>query len=193
MRNGSSQLAGLQAGLTVGLLLFSAHVVTRKILVAGVDGLLSVVCISWIAAIMATYLVSAIYFRKKIESGESIRLAERCLLYERMREIEDQLETVTKENSHLHSTLGSIEQEDGLGQGNNPIAIESDTFSRICRAISAFPTRYPEYAIKPPKLDGDVRPWLKEVDVATNDREAVVFSTIIAEHFKLSSGSLKPQ
>lgn len=59
------------------------------------------------------------------------------------------------------------------------------TFARLQRTIAAFPVRYPDYQSQPPKLKDDVRPWLKEAGLAGNDREAHVFGTIIAEHFKL--------
>lgn len=71
--------------------------------------------------------------------------------------------------------------------------ISGDTIGRIQRAIAAFPGRYPEYKTKPPKLDDDVRPWLKEVGLAANDAERRVFGTIIREHFKLSGDTQKTQ
>ena len=67
-----------------------------------------------------------------------------------------------------------------------PEVVSGDTIDRIRRAIASFPGRYPEYKTKPPKLDDDVRPWLKEVGLAANDAERRVFGAIIREHFKLS-------
>lgn len=64
------------------------------------------------------------------------------------------------------------------------VRIRGAAFVRLQRAIKAFPEKYPEYQTKPPKLDADVRAWLKG-SCCTNDREAFVFGTIIAEHFKL--------
>lgn len=64
------------------------------------------------------------------------------------------------------------------------VRIRGAAFVRLQRAIKAFPGKYPEYQTKPPKLDADVRAWLK-CSCCTNDREAFVFGTIIAEHFKL--------
>lgn len=70
--------------------------------------------------------------------------------------------------------------------GNSGVVeISGQTFSRLRRTIAAFPERYPDYQSQPPKLKDDVRVWLKETALAVNDREAHVFGTIIAEHFKL--------
>lgn len=68
----------------------------------------------------------------------------------------------------------------------SPVEISGQTFARLQRTIAAFPDRYPHYKSQPPKLKDDVRVWLREAALATNDREAHVFGTIIAEHFKLS-------
>lgn len=68
--------------------------------------------------------------------------------------------------------------------------ISGQTFDRLCRAIAAFPERYPEYQSKPPKLNDDVRAWLK-ANYGASDREAHVFGAIISEHFKLSPDTLK--
>jgi len=183
MRNDSSQLAGLRAGLAIGLFFFVAHVVKTKIYLLRGDGLLSLVCISWAVVSVATLFVSAIYFRKKIEIAESNYLEERCFLNDQMKEVEGQLKSITEENSRLQQTINSFDQDSKFRKNDPSLVIDSDTYNRIYRAIFAFPTRYPEYANKPPKLENDVRPWLKEVDIAMNDREAIVFSTIISEHF----------
>ncbi|WP_153147355.1 hypothetical protein [Dechloromonas sp. H13] len=71
------------------------------------------------------------------------------------------------------------------------IEIRGDIFRRLQRAISAFPSRYPDYKTEQPKLTIDVRAWLKEVSLAMNDREAHVFGAIIAEHFDLSGDTQK--
>jgi len=71
-------------------------------------------------------------------------------------------------------------------QGNSGVVeIHGQTFARLQRTIAAFPVRYPDYKAKPPKMDIDVRPWLKETGLANSDREAHVFGVIVAEHFKL--------
>lgn len=183
MRNDLSQLAGLKAGLTIGLFLLTVHIVRKNLLVLGVESLLTHIYISWAVAIMATFFVSAIYFKNKIEKIESNRLAEVCFLREQMREVEGQLDIVSKEKFRLQLTRKSQDEEFEKTDHYQSLVIDSATYNRINRAISAFPTRYPEYLKKPPKLENDVRPWLKEVNIATNDREAFVFSTIIAEHF----------
>jgi len=66
-----------------------------------------------------------------------------------------------------------------------PCAIRGKTFARLQKAINAFPARYPKYATRPPKLDDDVRQWLKEAALTETDAERRVFGTIIREHFKL--------
>lgn len=67
-----------------------------------------------------------------------------------------------------------------------PIRICGDTADRLYRAIEAFPKEYPDYPSKILKLNGDVREWLRKDDkFATNSREAIVFSTILVEHFNL--------
>lgn len=71
------------------------------------------------------------------------------------------------------------------------VAIHGATFNRLRRAIASFPSRYPDYQAKPPKLDDDVRPWLKETGLAENDAERRVFGAIIREHFQLWPDTLK--
>ena len=85
-------------------------------------------------------------------------------------------------------------QPSDVATDNVPLIIRGDTMERIHRAVNAFPTRYPDYKTKPPKLDGDVRVWLNppkpkfhnkdgESALAKNDKESVVFSVILKEHF----------
>jgi hypothetical protein len=71
--------------------------------------------------------------------------------------------------------------------------INGATFAKLQRAIAAFPSRYPDHATRLPKLDADLRPWLKEAGMATNDREAHVFGAILLEHFELSPDPQKSQ
>jgi len=72
-----------------------------------------------------------------------------------------------------------------------PPLIIGDTFARLKRAIEAFPARYPDHGTKPPKLNDDVRQWLRDSKIAENEREAHVFGAIIAEHFGISSDTRK--
>lgn len=86
-------------------------------------------------------------------------------------------------------------QEIGSANFSDQIqSIESETFTRLMRAIEAFPKEYPDYKRLSPKLNIDVRPWLHK-DGLVNDgeegREAAVFGRIIAEHFKLSGVTRK--
>ena len=62
----------------------------------------------------------------------------------------------------------------------------SDTLNRIAEARSRFPLQYPNYQTTAPKLDADVRPWLKESGFAKNDRESHVIGTILSEEYRLS-------
>jgi hypothetical protein len=71
-------------------------------------------------------------------------------------------------------------------ENSGAVEITGQTFARLQRAVAAFPARYPDHQLQPPKLKDDVRVWLKDAALASNDREAFVFGTIIAEHFKLS-------
>lgn len=76
------------------------------------------------------------------------------------------------------------------------IRIRGATFVRLQRAIKAFPGKYPGYQTKPPKLDGDVRPWLDDsgfVRDGAKGREAIVFGRIISEHFGFSPDTQKSQ
>lgn len=79
-------------------------------------------------------------------------------------------------------------QPSDISTDNVPLIIRGDTMGRIYRAVNAFPTRYPDYKTKPPKLDEDVRDWLRESALGSEEselgsRENVVISRIIDEHF----------
>jgi hypothetical protein len=52
-------------------------------------------------------------------------------------------------------------------------------------AIRRFPEQYPDYKKRPPKLDVDVRPWLKSEKIAKNDREAHILAQELVAYFKL--------
>jgi hypothetical protein len=75
-------------------------------------------------------------------------------------------------------------QPPDVATDNVPLMIRGDTMERIRRAVNAFPTAYPEFRSRVPKLQDDLRAWLKETELANTDREAFVFSAIIQEHFK---------
>lgn len=95
------------------------------------------------------------------------------------------------DNVEAPKPIGNV----GLGmvsrELDNVAEIRGPTFSRLQRVISAFPVRYPDFKAKPPKLNDDVRLWLKEVGLAENDAEQRVFGAIIREHFKLSPDTQK--
>ena len=61
----------------------------------------------------------------------------------------------------------------------------SPTLVRLNQAIAAFPETYPEFRSRPPKLEEDVRAWLKDSQIASSAREAHVFGTVLAEMFEL--------
>lgn len=67
---------------------------------------------------------------------------------------------------------------------NVPVRICGDMADRLYRAIDAFPTKYPNFSSRPPKLDDDVRDWLRnEGKFAKNDREEFIFGAILKEHY----------
>jgi len=68
--------------------------------------------------------------------------------------------------------------------------IKGEMAIRLKRCIATFPIKYPDYRTRRPKLDSDIRPWIKE-EVGASEREAHVFGTMIAEHFDLSSDTQK--
>ncbi|NTV69875.1 MAG: hypothetical protein HGA71_06990 [Azonexaceae bacterium] len=70
-----------------------------------------------------------------------------------------------------------------LAQGAGAF-IQSETYDKLQSALGGFPIRFPMYQAKKPKLDVEVRPWLKSA-YGLSDREAHVFGTIIAESFEL--------
>ena len=79
-------------------------------------------------------------------------------------------------------------QPSDISTDNVPVIIRGDTMERIHRLVNAFPTRYPDYKTKPPKLDEDMRDWLRESGLGSEEselgsRENVVISRIIDEHF----------
>lgn len=78
-------------------------------------------------------------------------------------------------------------------ENSGAVEISGQTFARLQRAIAAFPVCYPDYKTEPLKMDLDIRPWLKTTRLANSDREAHVFGTILAEHFKLLAGTQKTQ
>ena len=90
----------------------------------------------------------------------------------------------------LRSELNQVREklansDDESAQDLNETAIISPTLTRLQSAVIEFPSHYPQYKSRPPKLDDDIRPWLKSVGYAKNDREAFVFGSVISEHFEL--------
>lgn len=73
----------------------------------------------------------------------------------------------------------------GVRHMDSSVHIGGATFAKLSIALSAFPSAYPDYQSKPPKLDDDLRPWLKST-FACSDREAHVFSIVIQEHYELT-------
>jgi hypothetical protein len=60
----------------------------------------------------------------------------------------------------------------------------SPTYQKLQNLIKDFPAQYPDHEAHPPKIDADVRVWMKN-ERACSDREASVFGSIIAELFSL--------
>ena len=65
--------------------------------------------------------------------------------------------------------------------------IGGKTFSKLMASIRAYEDKYQG---RSPKLDIDVRPWLRS-DINCSEREAHVFGAIISEHFNISGGTKK--
>lgn len=124
--------------------------------------------------------------------GESVDL-ERSLQLALMKSDADQLFRLVVEEYIRPEKEMQLAYEEWCSSGDktkqdNPdvVGITGQTFARLQRAVAAFPARYPDHQLQPPKLKDDVRVWLKDAALASSDREAFVFGTIIAEHFKLS-------
>lgn len=103
---------------------------------------------------------------------------------------------IQRELNAEHEANNFFELEGGCKTFSGPATSSDDEisgsiFERLQRAITSFPTRYPEYSTKPPKLDDDVRRWLEESGIVENQAERRVFGAIIREHFKLASDALK--
>ena len=79
-----------------------------------------------------------------------------------------------------------------MPQQDDVLRIHGPTFSKLQRAVIAFPERYPRYRTHPPKLDEDVRPWLKE-EFKASDAVQRVFGAILREHFQLSADTSESQ
>jgi hypothetical protein len=62
-------------------------------------------------------------------------------------------------------------------------AITGKTYATLRKAIDDFPAHYPNFSTRQPKLDSDLRPWLK-AQYSLADRDVAVFSNIISEHFE---------
>ena len=95
---------------------------------------------------------------------------------------------VGAEDSH-RSKANNLIESDRPADKSCPVDggahIEGETYSRLVRAIASFPQRYPDYRDRPPKLDDDVRQWMKDALLARSDAECRVFGAILREHFKI--------
>lgn len=100
----------------------------------------------------------------------------------------DLLRYAFRRNLHPSLVEDQTNSETAVEQG-----IRSVTFDRLLRAVADFPTRYPDYRTRQPKLDDDVRVWLKDQRIAENDAEKRVFGRILSEHFKLSPDTQQTQ
>lgn len=58
--------------------------------------------------------------------------------------------------------------------------LHGKTFEKLLKALEAYPNRYGMDA--KPKLDDDLRPWLKKA-IGCSSREADVFGVMLLEHF----------
>lgn len=107
--------------------------------------------------------------------------------------IPDPEEVIVSVDAIPASWVQSIDEAESRNSqdGNGIVTMSGKTFERIQRAIAAFPERYPDYKVRAPKLDDDVRPWLKETGLAESESERRVFGAIIREHFQLLPDTLK--
>ncbi len=101
------------------------------------------------------------------------------------RYLRDELAVSSEDARRLLGLLSAVHRLEGKENSRPEIEITGQTFSRLQRAIAAFPSRYPNYRERSPKLDDDIRPWLAEVSLAETEAERRVFGAIIREHFKL--------
>lgn len=88
----------------------------------------------------------------------------------------------------LFSEGGDQGRENSSTNGGE--GVKGEMAIRLRRCIEAFPHKYPEYRTRRPKLDTDIRPWIKD-EFGASDREAHVFGAMVAEHFDLSSDTQK--
>lgn len=153
-RSYSKLFSSVVVSVSVGAFLFSAHEVGQNLLSRSGYELLILACLSWMALTIAIWKVTAIYYKKKL----------------------------MRDNSLCSSVRLKNERIDAMSEWND-LPINSASFRRLRRATAAYPQRYPDHATKPPKLDNDVRPWLKESRLGENDSERRVFGTMIREHF----------
>lgn len=69
---------------------------------------------------------------------------------------------------------------------------DSPVYDRLLAILKAFPQKYPDHKLRPPKLYNDVHDWLKEKPFpGCNSSEVLVFGTVIRDHFKLLTNSRK--
>jgi hypothetical protein len=82
----------------------------------------------------------------------------------------------------LQDELALMTQARDVLPAGDRAEIRGPTFAKLQRVIAEYPS---QYVGKTPKLDADVRPWIKAT-VSCNERELAVFGAIIAEHFGLT-------
>lgn len=85
-----------------------------------------------------------------------------------------------QERLQQHRNAGAMPQPSATGS-----AINGPTYAKLEAALIAFPAKYGNMK---PKLDADVRPWLKH-QFECSAREAYVFGAILAEHFGIDRRS----
>lgn len=62
-------------------------------------------------------------------------------------------------------------------------------YDKLTRAFEVFIANYPDHQTNPPKLDNDVRIWMRNPPLECNTREAHVFSLIIFETLGLPTNT----
>lgn len=140
----------------------------------------------WLAAFIVCWAIYRLGQYKGIDAGRRRAVCE----------IRDAAE-IPFDRQHSYPSFVDRETFDELikeileNRGSDVIRFpQGKTAALLADALSKFPQQYPDFLSKSPKLDDDVRPWLKE-NLGASDREAHVFGAILSEHFKLLADSHK--
>ena len=119
-----------------------------------------------------------------LSTTEARRIAEQSginVTFSDQADLADELQAARNRIAELEAELAVMKA--APAKTVNAGQITGATYDRLLKAVSAFPTQYPDYKTRPPKLDDDVRVWLEKANISTNAREKHLFGVVIAEHF----------